>query len=287
MLITSAKSWSSILYLYLRKQLWNANVVAVLKTTVPGPLWVLWRGPDTFPLFLQALDSLKAKPRTANKSYCFANMVNCQMHRKNLNIVLAKVCFLTHIFFKNRKRKLGQFQGSFKKLLNDLCVCVKIPALSLKCSPSCLRRNKNRYVTPKGHSPAIPQPRYASGISRTVQKNQTLPHPRHLHYSRGGSMYRQEGNQQHKQGYVVIKGTVSRDGYIFWRPKHFNQYFLCIRWLTFYLFLWNYLLIFKMLTETLLRISFSAIGRCSTLQRKSHLCIPFLRIARPQSQYPH
>ncbi len=60
--------------------------------------------------------------------------------------------------------------------------------------------------------------------------------------------------------------------------KHCNQYFLCMRWLfsrsfksfllpytiiNFYLFLWKYLLILKMLTETLLRISFSVIGRCS------------------------
>ncbi len=27
-----------------------------------------------------------------------------------------------------------------------------------------------------------------------------------------------------------IKGTVSLDGYFYWRPKHFNQYFLCMRW---------------------------------------------------------
>jgi hypothetical protein len=27
--------------------------------------------------------------------------------------------------------------------------------------------------------------------------------------------------------------------------------------------------------------------RCYTLQRKSHLCIPFLGIARPQPQFPH
>jgi hypothetical protein len=35
-----------------------------------------------------------------------------------------------------------------------------------------------------------------------------------------------------------------------------------IQLLTFYLLLWNYLLILKMLTETLLRIPFSVIGRC-------------------------
>jgi hypothetical protein len=26
-----------------------------------------------------------------------------------------------------------------------------------------------------------------------------------------------------------LKGTVSRDGYFFWRPKHFNQYLMCMR----------------------------------------------------------
>ena len=43
--------------------------------------------------------------------------------------------------------------------------------------------------------------------------------------------------------------TVSRDGYFFGRSKHFN--------------LLNYLLILKMLTKTLLKTSFSVIGRCS------------------------
>jgi hypothetical protein len=28
-------------------------------------------------------------------------------------------------------------------------------------------------------------------------------------------------------------------------------------------------------------------AKVTTLQRKSHLCIPFLRIARPQSQFSH
>ncbi len=77
----------------------------------------------------------------------------------------------------------------------------------------------------------------------------------------------------------LIKGTVSRDGYYFGRSKHFTEYFLCMRWLwgfqklfttlyiiqllTFYLLLWNYFLILEILTETLLRISFSVNGRCS------------------------
>ncbi len=74
------------------------------------------------------------------------------------------------------------------------------------------------------------------------------------------------------------KGTVSRDGYFFWGSKHFYHYFLRMRWwfsrsfkafhyplqlLTFYLLLWNHLLILKMLTETLLRIHFFVIGWCS------------------------
>ncbi len=37
----------------------------------------------------------------------------------------------------------------------------------------------------------------------------------------------------------------------------------CFQLLTFYLLLWNYLLIFKMFTKTLLRIPFSVTGRCS------------------------
>ncbi len=63
---------------------------------------------------------------------------------------------------------------------------------------------------------------------------------------------------------------------IFWRSKHFNQYFLCMRWwfqeftkvvyyliqlLTFYLLLWHYLLILKKLSEILLRFPFSVIGQ--------------------------
>ncbi len=64
--------------------------------------------------------------------------------------------------------------------------------------------------------------------------------------------------------------------------KTFNQYFLCMHWwfsrsfkslsllyplkyLTFYLLFWNYLLILKMFIETLLIIPFSVIGRCSTV----------------------
>ncbi len=74
---------------------------------------------------------------------------------------------------------------------------------------------------------------------------------------------------------IVFKGTVSRDGYFFWRSKHFNLYFLCMPlWFsmsfksfsllyTIINFLiasfWNYLLILKMLTETLLRILFSVV----------------------------
>ncbi len=29
---------------------------------------------------------------------------------------------------------------------------------------------------------------------------------------------------------AYLKGTVSREGYLFWRSKHFNQYFLCMLW---------------------------------------------------------
>jgi hypothetical protein len=75
-----------------------------------------------------------------------------------------------------------------------------------------------------------------------------------------------------------VKGTMTRDGYFF---KGLNILFstFCVRadgfqdlikafqypiqLLTFYLLLRNYLLILKMLTETLLRIPFSVIGRCS------------------------
>ncbi len=79
---------------------------------------------------------------------------------------------------------------------------------------------------------------------------------------------------------LPFKGTVSRDGYLFWSSKHFNKYryFLCMRWWfsrSFKSFLLPYtsinflfaslklLIIWQILIETLLRISFSVIGRCS------------------------
>jgi hypothetical protein len=73
----------------------------------------------------------------------------------------------------------------------------------------------------------------------------------------------------HRIFYISLKGQCHE------MDKHFIQYFLCMPWwfsksfhfpkqlFTFYLLLWNYLLIFKMLTETVLRIPFSVIGRCS------------------------
>jgi hypothetical protein len=45
--------------------------------------------------------------------------------------------------------------------------------------------------------------------------------------------------------------------------KSFTSFSLPYTILTFYLLLWNYLPILKMLTETLLRIPFPVIGRCS------------------------
>ncbi len=75
---------------------------------------------------------------------------------------------------------------------------------------------------------------------------------------------------------LVIKE--SRDSIFFWRSKHFISTFcVCtdgfqgiskafhnpVQFLTFYLLLWNYLLIWKMLTKTLLKIFFCVIGRCS------------------------
>jgi hypothetical protein len=78
--------------------------------------------------------------------------------------------------------------------------------------------------------------------------------------------------------WLHFKGTVSLDRYCFGRSKYFNQYFLWMRWwfsrsfksfcypshlLNFCMLLWNYLLILKMLPETLLRILTSVIGLCS------------------------
>ncbi len=37
-------------------------------------------------------------------------------------------------------------------------------------------------------------------------------------------------NPRFLSSHISLKGTVSRDGYFFWRSKHFNQYFLCMRW---------------------------------------------------------
>ncbi len=69
----------------------------------------------------------------------------------------------------------------------------------------------------------------------------------------------------------MFKGTVSRDGYFYEGIKiliHTFQglskaFHYLTQLLTFYLLLWVYLLILKMITETLLRIIFSVIGRCS------------------------
>ncbi len=48
-----------------------------------------------------------------------------------------------------------------------------------------------------------------------------------------------------------------------WFSRSFESFYYLIQLLTFYLLHWNYLLILKMLTETLLRIALSEIGRCS------------------------
>ncbi len=80
---------------------------------------------------------------------------------------------------------------------------------------------------------------------------------------------------------LSIKGTVSRDRYFCWRSKHFNQYFLSMRWwfsrsfkgfsLPIKLVRRNFSFTsFKLLTNlkrlTVLRISFTVIGRCSQVQ---------------------
>ncbi len=51
----------------------------------------------------------------------------------------------------------------------------------------------------------------------------------------------------------------------------------------FYLLLWNYLLILKMLTETLLRMSFSVIGRCSLVPTTDWLQVNCARINLSQA----
>ncbi len=87
--------------------------------------------------------------------------------------------------------------------------------------------------------------------------------------------------------YVHLKGTVSRDGYLLKiYSKQFNKYFPCMRrwfsrsfkafhcriqWLTFYLLLFNFLLILNMRTETILKIQFSVIGRCSLVSTSQWL----------------
>ncbi len=94
---------------------------------------------------------------------------------------------------------------------------------------------------------------------------------------------------EHPKAYVIQIDTVHglkgqcHGMNIFWRSKHFNQNFcVCaagfqvltkafhypIQSLTFYLLLLNYLLILKMLTETLLRISFSVIGQNQSQNRR-------------------
>ncbi len=59
-----------------------------------------------------------------------------------------------------------------------------------------------------------------------------------------------------------------------WFSRSFKSFYYLIQLLTFYLLHWNYFLILKMLTEILLSIPLSVIGRCSLvptyhwLQRK-------------------
>ncbi len=74
----------------------------------------------------------------------------------------------------------------------------------------------------------------------------------------------------------LLKGTVSQEEHFFWRSEHFNQNFLCMRWLFLRCFrrfslpytMINFIcaslrLLTNYETETLLRIFFSLIGRCS------------------------
>ncbi len=71
-----------------------------------------------------------------------------------------------------------------------------------------------------------------------------------------------------KKCVVFFKGTGSRYGYFF-KGLHilrsFNSFSLPYTIISFWLLLWNYLLILKILHETLLRIPFPVIGRCSLL----------------------
>jgi hypothetical protein len=87
--------------------------------------------------------------------------------------------------------------------------------------------------------------------------------------------------------HFLFKGTVSRGGCFFKGLNILISTFLCMRWwfsrsfklafhypiqlLTFYLLLWNYLLILKMLTETLLRIPIYVIGLCSLVPTSHRL----------------
>jgi hypothetical protein len=91
------------------------------------------------------------------------------------------------------------------------------------------------------------------------------------------------GLDQTVLGHIPFWRILERDSatrwIFFWRSKHFNLYFLCMRWWFsrsfksfslynkiikfFSCFVWNCLLILKMLTETLFKTPFSVIGRCS------------------------
>jgi hypothetical protein len=87
------------------------------------------------------------------------------------------------------------------------------------------------------------------------------------------------------QSNPTLRRQCLRDGYFFWRSKHFNQY-LCMRWYfsrpfksfslsyTIISFLFSSLILhtnFENVCWTLLRIPFSVIGRCS-LEPTSHWC---------------
>jgi hypothetical protein len=99
------------------------------------------------------------------------------------------------------------------------------------------------------------------------------------HYVQGHLNHRCIGSFMYKSPRVTLKGQCHRWILLYFKGLNIliSTFCVCadgllgiskafhypIQLLTFYLLLWNYLLILKMLNVTLLRIPFSVIGRCS------------------------
>ncbi len=94
---------------------------------------------------------------------------------------------------------------------------------------------------------------------------------------------------------VNVKGTVSRDEFLFWWSIKINQYFLYMRWwflkFSFYLLLWKHLLIFKILpvpsSKNVLRHSETRLSLWKFKKPVAHVLILFYRHFKKLSMWWH